>query len=233
MSTMENTLKTIFVEAAKVFGKEQSEKFLIEAFPIVEKPVKEEKKKSEDKSEKRIGRMTAAIANKLKAELVSVGVKFSDNEKKELEKFKKEFTSYVNVLTNDDFTSKGLEKHMEDFAKLNIPSSVEEEKPKLESEKSDISAGPSNAAPIKDLTLKELQSIEMISTPEKFVGIYWDGDNGGWVRGPQSEDDEGTDKKFNGKTYTIGESGRVYEQTKKGDVFVGFVGVGAFKELKL
>jgi hypothetical protein len=84
MSNIETTLKVIFLEAAKVFGKEQSEKLLIEAFPIVKKPVKEEKK-TEDKTEKRIGRMTATIANKLKAELVKVGVKFTDNEKKELD----------------------------------------------------------------------------------------------------------------------------------------------------
>jgi hypothetical protein len=245
MSTMENTLKNIFLEAAKVFGKEQSEKLLIEAFPIVQKPAKEEKKKSEDKkkseedkSEKRIGRMTAAIANKLKAELVKVGVKFTDNEKKELDKFKKEFASYVNELTNDDFTSKGLEKHMEDFAKLNSPTSaapVEVEKPKVESATTPISAGPSNVAHVEDLSLKELQSVEMIATPDKFVGVFWDGDKGRWIRGPEQDDDEDlTEKKFKGKTYGIGDkTGRVYELTDNKDIFVGFAGVGAFKDLKL
>lgn len=238
MSNIETTLKVIFLEAAKVFGKEQSEKLLIEAFPIVAKPVKEEKK-TEDKTEKRIGRMTATIANKLKAELVKVGVKFTDNEKKELDKFKKEFTSYVNDLTNDDFTSKGLEKHMEDFAKLKIPTSAapaEEKKPKIESgTTTPFSAGPSNVAHVEDLSLKELQSVEMIATPDKFVGVFWDGDKGRWIRGPEQDDDEDlTEKKFKGKTYGIGDkTGRVYELTDNKDIFVGFVGVGAFKDLKL
>lgn len=94
---------------------------------------------------------------------------------------------------------------------------------------------PSNAATIDDLTLEELQGIEMLATPEGGpMGVYWDADDGRWVRGPIQDDDEDlVEKKFKGKAYAIGETtGRIYETTDDRDVFVGFAGVGAFRDLK-
>lgn len=96
-------------------------------------------------------------------------------------------------------------------------------------------APPSNAANIHTLELDELQKIDMLATPEGGpVGVFWDADDGRWVRGPDQDDDEDlVEKKFKGKTYAIGETtGRVYETTDDRDVFVGFAGVGAFRELK-
>jgi hypothetical protein len=94
---------------------------------------------------------------------------------------------------------------------------------------------PSNAANIHDLTLEKLQAIEMLATPEGGpMGVYWDADDGRWVRGPEQDDDEDLiEKKFKGKTYAIGETtGRIYETTDDRDIFVGFAGVGAFRDLK-
>lgn len=94
---------------------------------------------------------------------------------------------------------------------------------------------PSNAANINTLSLEELQGIDMLATPEGGpVGVYWDADDGRWVRGPSQDDDEDlVEKTFKGKTYAIGEiTGRVYETTDDRDVFVGFAGVGAFREFK-
>ena len=94
---------------------------------------------------------------------------------------------------------------------------------------------PSNAANIHDLTLEKLRAIDMLATPDGGpVGVYWDADDGRWVRGPEQDDDEDLiEKKFKGKTYAIGETtGRVYETTDDRDVFVGFAGVGAFRDLK-
>jgi len=96
-------------------------------------------------------------------------------------------------------------------------------------------APPSNAATIQNLTLDELRGIEMLATPEGGpMGVYWDADDGRWVRGPEQDDDEDlVEKKFKGKAYAIGETtGRIYETTDDRDVFVGFAGVGAFRDLK-
>jgi hypothetical protein len=263
MANVKQTLEDIFMKAAEVFGKDESEKLLTKVF----KETKAEEKantKEEEKSNKRISRMTPTLANKLKAELVKAGTTFSNDdktEKKEFDKFKKEFTSYVEDLTNDDFTAKGLEKHMEDFANSKkpvvvnntavekeetapapapAPAKVEKKQRKKATEKLDVEVkappGPTNAANIETLTLEKLQSIEMIATPNDGpIGVYWDAVDGRWVRGPDQDDDEDmTEKNFQGKTYAIGDkTGRVYEVTDDRDIFAGFVGLGAFKELKV
>jgi hypothetical protein len=279
MANMQTTLETIFMEAAKVFGKTDAEKLLNKVFES-EKPVKDKKKEEAPKAEsnKRISRMTPTLSNQLKAELIKTGLTISDDDKKEFDKMKKEFVAHVDGLTDDDFTAKGLADHMRDFAKLKNPPPAEkkeeaekpkkvkakkedppaekkeEEKPAAEKPKKGKAAAaekkktmweemnevkapppPSNAANITTLTLKELQSIEMIATPDGGeVGVYWDADNGRFVRGPEQEDDEDlTDKKYNGKLYAIGDTtGRIYETTDDRDIFVGFAGVGAFREFK-
>jgi hypothetical protein len=279
MANMQTTLETIFMEAAKVFGKTDAEKLLNKVFES-EKPVKDKKKEEAPKAEsnKRISRMTPTLSNQLKAELIKTGLTISDDDKKEFDKMKKEFVAHVDGLTDGDFTAKGLADHMRDFAKLKNPPPAEkkeeaekpkkvkakkedppaekkeEEKPAAEKPKKGKAAAaekkktmweemnevkapppPSNAANITTLTLKELQSIEMIATPDGGeVGVYWDADNGRFVRGPEQEDDEDlTDKKYNGKLYAIGDTtGRIYETTDDRDIFVGFAGVGAFREFK-
>lgn len=286
MANMQTTLETIFMEAAKVFGKTEAEKLLSKVFEN-EKPAKEEKPKAE--TTKRISRMTPTLANQLKAELIKVGLTFPDDDKKEFDKMKKEFNAHVDGLTNDDFTAKGLADHMRDFANLKKPAPApgsaaagggeeakaekpkkgkakkedpppekkeEEEKPKKGKAKKEDAAPapaekkktmweemnevkapppPSNAANIHALTLDELRAVKMLAAPEGGpVGVFWDADDGRWVRGPEEDDDEDlTEKKMNKKTYAVGDiTGRVYETTDDRDVFVGFAGVGAYRDLK-
>lgn len=259
MADVQKTLEVIFIEAAKVFGKEKSKQMIETLTETVKAETKETKPKKENSKPKkensgRITRMTPTLANKLKAELVKVGITFSNDEKeekKQFDKFKKEFTSYVEELTNDDFTAKPLDKHMEDFANSKKPvettttntapkkaEKVEQktEKAAPKKESTSIPSGPTNAANIHDVSLEELQAIEMIATPENGpIGVYWDADEGRWVRGPERDDDEDmTEKKFQGKTYAIGDkTGRVYEVTDDRDIFAGHIGVGAFKDLTL
>jgi hypothetical protein len=256
MSNVQQTLEMIFMEAAKVFGKEDSEKLLTKVF--ADAKVEEKSKKEEEKSNKRIPRMTPTITNKLKAELVKAGVTFSNDEKlekTEMKGFKTELTSYVDSLTNDDFGAKALQYHIEDFAQTKKPSSApapapaKEEKPKkskkvevtkVDEDSTIISTGPSNAATIETVDLEQLRDLQnkkLLATPSSTnkVGVYWDAENGRWVTGPNQDDDEDmTEKNFQGKTYAIGDNtGRVYEVTDNKDIFVGFAGVGVFKDLKV
>jgi hypothetical protein len=123
------------------------------------------------------------------------------------------------------------------------PAVKTEEKPKKASKKTaekpkttEPMSPPSSAAAIQDVSLKELQEIEMIATPAgEATGVFWDADNGRWVRGPEADSDEDiVEQKFLGKTYMVGEkSGRVYEDTDNRDVFHGFVGVGKFRDMKM
>jgi hypothetical protein len=111
------------------------------------------------------------------------------------------------------------------------------EKKKLWDEMSEVDAPapPSDMTKVNILTLDELKKIEMLATPKGGpMGVYWDADDGRWVRGPEEDDDEDlTEKKFKGKTYAVGDNtGRVYETTDDRDIFVGFAGVGAFREMK-
>lgn len=189
-----------------------------------EEPVKVETKKEEepkkDEKEKRIKRMTQTISNNLKTALTKVDLEITD-------KLKKEFVSYVDDLTNDDFVGKNLEEHMNEFANL---------KASRTASSNAAAGGSSNTKPpmVEHLSITELRDIESL-TPVEPKGTFWDAGNGRFVRGPEEVPDEDfIEKKFNTKNYAIGEkSGRVYEENHEGDVFVGFIGVGEFKNLEI
>jgi hypothetical protein len=93
----------------------------------------------------------------------------------------------------------------------------------------------SSAANIVELSPEELRGIKMTAEIDGKPGTYWDADNGRFVKGPESDDDEDVvEVKFNGKDYVVGEkTGRVYESNTDGDVFAGFAGVGKFKAMEL
>jgi hypothetical protein len=242
-NTTTKVIETAVVETKKKSTKVEKKKSVKEETAKVdetEADKTETVKAEESKSTKRIGRMTKLYMSKLKASLIDQGVVFTDNEEKELESYKKKFTSYIEGLDNESFKNKkgGIEKHIEDFAKIHKPASTTTTTVSVEEEKSnEVSIpGPSNVAHIEDLTLKQLQDLDNIMTPNGGPkGVYWDLDKGRYVRGPDQEDDEDlTEKKFAGKIYGIGDkTGRIYEITDNKDIFVGFIGVGAFKDLKL
>ncbi len=263
-------IENIFREMITVIGYERaveivnSMKSTTTEKPKVEKPKKEE---PAEEKKKRIPRMSPTLTTQLKTELTKVGLKYSEDDKKEFEKVKKEFVAYVDDLVDEDFTAKGLTDHMRDFSNSKKPATEKivaaEEKPKTEEKPNEVEtktvkteekpkkaskktaekpkttepvSPPSSAAAIHDVSLKELQGIDMIATPAgETTGVYWDADNGRWVRGPEADSDEDlVEQKFQGKTYMVGEkSGRVYEDTDNRDVFHGFVGVGKFRDMKM
>jgi hypothetical protein len=264
MSIMEN----IFREMIIVIGYEKALEIVTNFKTTIttDKPkaeTKAETKKVDDEKKKRIPRMSPTLANQLKTELGKVGLKYSEDDKKEFDKIKKEFVSYIDDLTDDDFAGKGLADHMRDFANSKNPTPVEkkaedvkvekkaedvkvvktEEKPKKggkkkeEPKKDEALQPPSNAANIQTLSLEDLQAIEMTATVDgrEYAGIYWDADTGRWVRGPDRDDDEDVlITTFRGKSYYVGEkTGRVYEDTDDRDVFHGFIGVGQFRGMKM
>ena len=255
MAENKTALTNIINECVKALGYETVLEIVNSTKPIKEEKPKDEKKKT------RIPRMTAAIATQLKTELGKVGLQYSEDDKKELEKVKKDFVNYVDKLSDKDFTEKSLTQHMLDFANTKKPAPVVEtkkeekvvkveEKPKKEKKNAkkkeetvvnkEIPKDVSNAAeePPKDKTLEELKAIEMIATPGgEFEGVYWDADDGNWVRGPPAvEDEDLVEIGFGKKTFVVGEqSHRVYVEAENGgsDVFVGYVGVGHFKDMKM
>lgn len=203
-------------------------------------------KKTTTTTNKRIPRMSPTISNQLKAEFESAGTKHED---KEFDKVKKQFVSYIDDLTDDDFSAKGLTEHMKDFVN-NKPKTEEkpnkkekEEKPKrarktAAAPKKEELEPPNNVATIHNVDLETLQAIEIVSTPTgPKTGIYWDGDEGRWVKGPDAEPDEDlVELGFKKETYVVGEkSGRVYKESEDEgpDVFQGFIGVGEFKDMKM
>lgn len=254
MADLKSTLENIVRECVKALGYDEVLRLVESAKPAAA-PVPAPKKEKEplDEKKKRIPRMTPTLANQLKTELAKIGVKIGDDDKKEFDKMKKEFTAYVDDMTDDQFTAdgKGLTDHMREFANRKKPAGSAaagdgEEKP-VEKKKTAKKAAkaveppkdldpPSNAAVIEDLSLKELQAISMVASPTgEPTGVFWDAENGRWVRGPDADGDEDVEEtKFGGKTYVVGlSSGRVYEETDNRDVFQGFVGVGRFKDMKM
>jgi len=265
MADNKTTMENIMRECVKALGYEAALELVNSCKPKAEekeKPKKVEKKtETTEEKKKRIPRMSPTLANELKTELNKVGVKYSDDDKKEFEKAKKEFVSYVDDLTDDDFTSKNLTQHMHDFANTKKPAPVqekkeeekvvkveekpkrgrkptkkEEEAPKKE-EEHEVPAY-SNAVTTHDVTLEELQHIKVLATPGgEPNGVYWDGDDGRFVRGPEAVKDEDlVEVGFGKETFMVGErSGRVYKESEDGgpDVFHGFVGVGRFVGMKM
>jgi hypothetical protein len=242
------TIETIFRDMITLIGYEKSLQIVEECKPkvvetkVVEKPKEEEKK--------RIPRMSPALSDHLKTALSGVKVELND-------KLKKEFVAYVNNLTEKDFASKGLIDHMRDFAntkKTTTETAVTvktEEKPKKEKGKKKSEEkvtvvketvpvpenGPSNAVGVSELTLSELQKLELIVTPgdKAPVGTFWDAKEGRWITGPDFDEDEYSNEvEFQGKKYMVGEkTGRVSVVDKDDNpTFHGFIGVGKFAGMK-
>lgn len=174
-------------------------------------------KKDEPKTEKRIARISPAMASQLKDALKPHGIDLDD-------KIKKEFRDYIENLSDDSYRGEGLADHMRAFAKMKVPA---------ESAAGGKSA-PADPSKVHSVSLDELQKIKMTATLDETPGTFWDADTGRFVSGPEAEDDEDfTEVKFESKTYVVGEkTGRVYEARDSGDVFAGFIGVGKFKTMK-
>ena len=257
-------METIFREAAKALGQIACQKLINDVFREEEvKPKKAAPKKKEEDGDAAPGdarwtRWTKTYTDTLKKCLTDANVPCED---KEFDKLKKEFVKYLNDLTEEDYQkdTKSHPDRMKDFASLKAPkkeappAKKEDTKPagkaKAAPKKKTMweemntheppKDPPSNAANFHEVTLKELQDNEFLVTidgsPE---GVFWDGKNGRFIRGPPAVDDEemNEDITFNGELYDVGEqSMRVYRfnADKNRHEFLGFVGVGKFSDMKM
>ncbi len=268
MSLSKDFITASFTQYANLLGQEESMTLLTELFKVnisdtasttssttakpkkvtkaaksEDEPKKVTKAKAEPKGEsehKNVKMITSANSTKLKTELEKMKIAFSEENKKEFDKVKTELKEYLNQLTEDDFKAKKIENHIEDFVNLKHSS-----EPKLTlMERVDKGIAPEKfdpSLPVLDLTLQQLQNIEMVTqVGDKFDGVYYDLVDGRWVRGPIGEDDEDMDEfNHNGHQYDVGKnSGRVYRVEYIGNskedykhIFEGFRNVGKFKKI--
>jgi hypothetical protein len=186
--------------------------------PVKEKKTKtpkepKEAKEPKEKSEKNLPRMTPTISKKLEEVIKEVTEWNTD--------FKKEFADAVNALTKDDFATKKLEEHIEDFALSKRPS------PAGGGGSEAARAAPAPKEEVTVLTykqLKELKGLKETSDPTVFSTKK------GLVTGPEEiseeEMEEGT---FEGAEILIGETTRrVYNSEE--EFMNGWWGIGKFKD---
>ena len=208
--------------------------------PVEEKPKKETKKKEEKPveekpKEKNIPRFGASEKTLLANMLKRIAKLEIDN--KIVDKFKK----YINDdMTNAEFKAEGnLEGHIANFIRLNYPT---KESVSPFAGNDDPPTGEwSNASEYPPLhKLQKAVSQEQFDAMKKSKILkplgennYWSPDDGMWIL-VDSDDDEVTEHEFNGETYFVCKSNkRVYQTDEKTDkdLFVGFVGIGHFKNM--
>lgn len=246
-------METIFCTAAKALGQIACQKMMNDVFKeedITPKKIASNKKVTAP-TEVRWTRWTKVYTDTFKTSFKDLNVEPDD---KEFDKLKKEFVKYLTDLTEEDYCkdTKSHPDRMKDFAMLKTPKKVDVKedtvvKNSVKKKKTmwDEMNGrespdgpPSNAAnihtvsDIEQLTNNELL-LEVDGSPE---GVFWDGKNGHWIRGPPAVDDEDlVEQVFENVAYEIGEeSSRIYEFNKDKDrhEFVGYMGVGKFSEMK-
>uniref|UniRef100_A0A6C0F2N8 Uncharacterized protein n=1 Tax=viral metagenome TaxID=1070528 RepID=A0A6C0F2N8_9ZZZZ len=165
---------------------------------------------AEEKSEakKHVPRITPAMTTKLKEAFEAVRADWDD-------KYKKEFVTQVNSLSDKQFGDMILEGHMSHFASKHAPSAA--------------SGGGCGGGPSpKSLTVAELvkqnKNLKQVS-----AGVFQHKTTGEMVTGPAEEADEELEEKdHDDVTYMVGQTTkRVYKPSDGGpDEFVGYWGVG-------
>ena len=172
------------------------------------KAPKEPKEKAET-PEKNVPRMTPTISKKLQ-EVVEEVTTWDD-------KMKKQFAEYANSMTKDDYATKKLEEHIEDFALTLCPKAAQ-------------GGGGAEPAPskekVEELTYKELKDLKNLKeTNDPLVFST----KKGLVTGPAEVSDEDMEEGlFKGAEILIGEkTRRVYNSEEE---FMGWWGIGKFKE---
>jgi len=159
-----------------------------------------------EEAKKHVPRITPAMTTKLKEAFETASAEWDD-------KYKKEFVTQVNSLSDEQFAEVGLEGHMSRFASTHAPAA----------------GGGGAAAPKpKSLTVAELvkqnKNLKQVSP-----GVFQHKTTGEMVTGPAEDaDEEFEEKKHDGDDYIVGETTkRVYKPCEDGpDEFVGYWGVG-------
>lgn len=204
-------------------------------------PVEEKPKKAETKKEKNLNRFTPAMKTELTKVLKAHDVELT-------EELRKEFIDHINGLEADEYTKVNLTAHMEAFAKSKGKPEEKQEEPPAKVGGSPF-AGQDNPPDLNKLSnahsydlsklikyvssekLEDMKKTEILKPVGN--GNYWHAKSGMWYF--ENGDEETTDPfEFEGKTYVVNElNKRVYQTTDDKDLFVGFLGVGQFKKMKV
>ena len=195
-------------------------------------------KKAEPKA-KNLSRFTPAMKTELTKVLKAHNVELTED-------LRKKFIDHINGLEAEDYMKVNLTAHMEQFAKENSteeeaepqqaagfvsPFVGEDSPPNLES------LSNANGYNMSQLTrhvssdqLKELKKTEILKSLNN--GNYWHAKTGMWVF--ENGDEDIDEIEFEGDTYGVNKvNKRVYETVNDKDVFVGFIGIGRFRKMKV
>jgi hypothetical protein len=166
-------------------------------------PAKEEKKEVAEEVAKTGAKDIKFGAKDKHTETLKKGL--GDADKAVFENAKKAFKKYVLGLTETDYDAKTLDEHVQDWLKTRETKAEEPVVPKI-------------------LTLAEL--MERKNLVQTKTDMFWDPDAGENVTGP-TDSDEGLDEVGD---YLVGENTkRVYNGAEE---FLGYAGIGKFKDLK-
>ena len=228
---------------------EETIAYLKTQLPKEEVVVKTEKKKTAAKKEpvekktdgkaKNLSRFTPAMKTELTKVLKAHNVELT-------EELRKKFIDHINGLEAEDYTKVNLTTHMEQFAKEN--STEEEAEPEKVAATVSPFVGhdsPPNLETMSNVNnynlsqlityvssdkLNELKKTETLKSLNN--GNYWHAKTGMWIL--ENGDEDIDEIEFEGTTYAVNKvNKRVYETVDDKDVFVGFIGIGKFKKMKV
>ena len=199
--------------AAKAVAKKVAEKLPesdeeAEEAPAPAKPAPAKAPAKAEEAKKHVPRITPAMTTKLKEAFETVGAEWDD-------KYKKEFVTHVNSLSDEQFAEFSLEGHMSQLANTHAPAAAG-------------GAGEAPAPKLKTLTVAELIK-QYKNLTQVSPGVFQHKTTGEMVTGPAEDtDEEFEDKEHDGDDYIVGETTkRVYKPSDDGpDEFVGYWGVG-------
>jgi hypothetical protein len=176
------------------------------------KPSKAEEAPKAAEAKKHVPRITPAMTTRLKETFDADGIPWDD-------KYKKEFVTYVNSLSNEQFATVGLETHMWHFMKKQTPAA-------------EGGAGKAPDPKPKIIELDEIIKAYKKDLTQHAPGIFKNKITGELVTGPAEDIREDLEEKeVDGEIVLVGEkTKRVYKPAEGdgNDVFIGYWGVGVW-----
>jgi hypothetical protein len=163
----------------------------------------------------RMSRMTKAVKDMILA------VDASANDKTF-----KDFKTYINELTDDDFKSCSLKEHVDKFVEcMKGPETKEElseKKEPVEVSLEDVRKRPDDYI-IVDVSAYQIKAVDATSAADLIVNVP-----------REACDGDVEEVKFHERDYVVSTKyGRVYQVHPTGDIFRGFLGIGEFATMKV
>jgi len=201
ISGLEKKISDLAEKAKPKSAKAKAEKKVAEKVPEAEK------------AKKNIPRITPAMTTKLKEAFELVGAAWDD-------KYKAEFVTQVNSLSEEQYAEFGLDGHMSKFANMHVPAAG--------------GGGGGGPGPLSTRTVSQLHKLHL-NLKEMSAGVYQHKTTGEMFTGPAEDpDEEFEDETVDGVEYIVGQTTkRVYIATDGPDEFVGYWGVGNFYDVDL